>query len=82
MLTCQTGFVDQPGCGVRLQYHGLGRSLDMESATPSGIEKELENLMSNQKIQQNVDSMREVFREYAANRVAVQLIESYTKKIP
>lgn len=79
MLVCSTGHVDQPGCAVRVEHHGLGQLLDIKSATSSAIEKQLDSLMRNDEIQNRVDAMRKVFQRYERDNEAVKLVESLTQ---
>jgi UDP:flavonoid glycosyltransferase YjiC (YdhE family) len=77
MLVCQTGYVDQPGCKVRVEHHGLGYSLDIKTATSSQIGKQLASLLTDDIAKNRVDSMHKVFQKYENDRIAERLIESY-----
>ena len=76
MLVCSTGYVDQPGCAVRVQQHGLGKLLSIKTASAADIETAIDKLLVDECIQKRVDAMREVYERYKSEKRAVKLVES------
>jgi len=79
MLVCSTGYVDQPGCAVRVEHHGLGRLLDIKTATSALIEKQLDCLLRDDEVQSRIDAMQESFQSYENDNTAVKIIESLVR---
>ena len=76
MLVCSTGHVDQDGCSARVEFHRMGLSADIKSATPKQLEHKIAQLLSDETIREKVVQMKKCFDRYRDDRTAELQIES------
>ncbi|MEM7022744.1 MAG: glycosyltransferase [Pseudomonadota bacterium] len=76
MVVYSTGHVDQDGCAVRIEYHGLGVVADKDSDRPREIERNVEKALTDPTIRENVKAMQRVFAGYKERGEAVRIVEA------
>lgn len=65
---------DQPGCGARVKFHGLGESSSLKRATPRSIRRAVEALLQNERYKANCKNLAETYRRYDAERTAISVL--------
>lgn len=73
-IASSSGFVDEPGTATRLDYHGLGLSIDDADLTPQTLDSSIERLLSDRTIAGNLSQLRTRLTAYRTDRIAEKLI--------
>ena len=75
MVVYSTHFVDQDGCAVRVEHHGLGVVGDKETDGVADIERRIAVALDDPTIARAVRAMQAVFSGYRERADAVRRIE-------
>ncbi len=82
MVVYSTGFVDQDGCAVRVDVHGLGVVANKDLDDSPAIERNIERVLTDPTLRAKVESMRDCFVRYEQEDAAVRLIERAAAQPP
>lgn len=67
--------LDQEGCAVRVEYHGLGIRAEKEADGTERIARNIDRALTDATIRANVSAMREVFLAYRETNAVVKAVE-------
>ena len=75
MVVHRFGDVDQPGCAVRIEHHGLGRRVDLLTVTPDELQRVTDAVRTDQPTRARLKVLAQQSAAYATNAVFEKLVD-------